>query len=189
MKLTELLLGEMDREVERSRRALEQVPDGKYDWKPHEKSMIFGYLVNMVATIPSWLTMGVKRDELDIAPTDGGKMEQKRLETSGELLEALDKSAAEARAALQNTSDEHLMTPWKLLAGGKVVMETPRYEVYSEEFQRVTLTMAKLAGEKNLDGAALAYVDLTLNCVKCHKHVREVRMTRRSGSLGDALSE
>jgi hypothetical protein len=44
MKRTELLLAELDREVERSRRALEQVPEGKYDWKPHEKSMIFGYL-------------------------------------------------------------------------------------------------------------------------------------------------
>ena len=55
MKLTEYLLAEMDREVDRSRQALEQVPAGKYDWKPHEKSMIFGYLVNMVATIPSGL--------------------------------------------------------------------------------------------------------------------------------------
>ena len=44
MKLTAFLLAELDREVDRSRRALEQVPEGKYDWKPHEKSMIFGYL-------------------------------------------------------------------------------------------------------------------------------------------------
>ena len=36
MKMTELFLGELDREVERSRRALEQVPEGKFDWKPHE---------------------------------------------------------------------------------------------------------------------------------------------------------
>ena len=44
MELTEFFLAELDREVERSRRALEQVPEGKHDWKPHEKSMIFGYL-------------------------------------------------------------------------------------------------------------------------------------------------
>jgi uncharacterized damage-inducible protein DinB len=55
MKLTEFLLAEMDREVERSRRALEQVPEGKYDWKPHEKSMIFGYLAKMIQdTINHW---------------------------------------------------------------------------------------------------------------------------------------
>jgi hypothetical protein len=34
------------------------------------------------------------------------------------------------------------------------------------------------AREKNLDGAALSYVEMTLSCVKCHKHVREVRTTR-----------
>ena len=52
MKLTEFLLSEMDREVERSRRALEQIPADQYDWKPHDRSMKLGYLANMVATIP-----------------------------------------------------------------------------------------------------------------------------------------
>ena len=127
MKLTEFLLAELDREVERSRRALEQVPEGKYDWKPHEKSMIFGYLANMVATIPSWLVMEINQDELDIAPTGGGKFEQKRMDSSGELLKALDKAAAEARSALGKTTDEHLMTNWRLLARGQVVMESPRH--------------------------------------------------------------
>ena len=37
MKLTEFFREELDREVERSRKAVEQVPEGKYDWKPHEK--------------------------------------------------------------------------------------------------------------------------------------------------------
>jgi len=127
MKLTESLLAELDREVERSRRALEQVPEGKYDWKPHEKSMIFGYLANMVATIPSWMTMQITQDELDVAPTDGGKMEQKRMDTSDALLEALDKTAAGARSAFEKTTDEHLMTSWRLLARGQVVMEAPRH--------------------------------------------------------------
>ena len=132
MKLTEFLMAELDREVERSRRALEQVPDGKYDWKPHEKSMIFGYLVNMVATIPLWITMEIAQDELDVAPADGGKMEQKRMDTSGELLEALDKAAAGARSAFEKTTDEHLKTSWRLLARGKVVMEAPRYEMIQD---------------------------------------------------------
>jgi uncharacterized damage-inducible protein DinB len=127
MKLTEFLLAEFDGEVERSRRALEQVPEGKYDWKPHEKSMMFGYLANMVATIPSWIAMTMTKAELDVAPADGAKMEQKRMDTSDELLQALDKTAAEARSAFAETTDEHLMTSWRLLARGNVVMELPRY--------------------------------------------------------------
>ena len=58
------------------------------------------------------------------------------------------------------------------------VLKTPQYEVHSNEFRRTAETLAKMADGKNLDGAALAYVELTLTCVKCHKHVREVRMAR-----------
>jgi hypothetical protein len=58
------------------------------------------------------------------------------------------------------------------------VVKTPRFEVYSNDFQRNAENLARQAKEKNLDGAALAYVDLTLNCVKCHKHIREVNMGR-----------
>ena len=134
MNLTEFLSAELDREVERSRRALREVPEGKYDWKPHEKSMIFGYLANMVATIPMWISMEISQDELDVAPAEGSNMEQKRLDTSEALIEALDKAAAGAREAFAKTTDEHLRTSWRLLAGGKVVMEAPRYEMIQDTF-------------------------------------------------------
>jgi uncharacterized damage-inducible protein DinB len=132
MKLTELLVTELDREVERSRRVLQEAPSGQYDWKPHEKSMIFGSLANMVATMPSWVAMGVTKNELDVAPASGSAMKPEKLETSDALVKALDKSAADARAALKGTNDEFLMTPWKLLARGQVVMETPRYEMIQD---------------------------------------------------------
>ena len=81
MKLTEFFREELDREVDRSRKALEQVPDGQYQWKPHERSMIFGYLADMVATIPTWITMEINRDELDIAPPEGQGTKQAQKET------------------------------------------------------------------------------------------------------------
>ena len=132
MKLTEFFREELDREVERSRKALEQVPDGQYQWKPHERSMIFGYLADMVATIPTWISMEIERDELDIAPAEGKGTKQAQKETKAELLKALDEAAAGARNALEKTSDEHLMTNWKLLAGGNAVMELPRYQFIQE---------------------------------------------------------
>lgn len=134
MKLTEFLSAELDREVERSRRALKEAPEGKYDWKPHEKSMIFGYLVNMVATIPMWISMQINQDDLDIAPAEGEGMERKKLETSAELIEALDKAAAGAREAFAKTTDEHLKTNWQLKAHGNVVLEAPRYEMIQDTF-------------------------------------------------------
>jgi uncharacterized damage-inducible protein DinB len=127
MKLTDYLLEEFNREVERSRRVLEDVPKGKYDWKPHEKSMIFGSLANMVATIPTWIGLEILQNELDVAPSSGSKMEQKRLDDSASLINALDRSAADTRSVLEKTRDEHLKTSWRLLQRGKVVMEQPRY--------------------------------------------------------------
>lgn len=132
MKLTEFFREELDREVERSRKALEQVPDGQYQWKPHEKSMIFGYLADMVATIPTWISMEIDRDELDIAPPEGQGTKKEQKETKAELLKALDEAATGARSALEKTTDEHLMTNWKLLAQGNVVMELPRYQFIQE---------------------------------------------------------
>jgi hypothetical protein len=55
-------------------------------------------------------------------------------------------------------------------------IETPRYQAYSDEFQRITRKMAQQAKEKNIDGVALAYVEMTLTCVKCHQHVRETKL-------------
>src|SRR5215207_6626178 len=123
MKLTEFFREQLDREVERSRKALEQVPEGKYDWKPHEKSMLFGYLADMVATIPTWITMEINRDELDVAPAEGQGPKKAPKETSADLVKALDEAAAEARTALESTTDEHLGTNWKLLARGQVVWQ------------------------------------------------------------------
>ena len=132
MKLTEFLREELDREVERSRKALAEVPTGKFDWKPHERSMIFGYLANMVATIPMWIQMEIERDELDVAPPKGQETRPERKETSEDLIKALDETANGARAALEKTTDEHLRTNWKLLAGGNVVVEEPRYLMIQE---------------------------------------------------------
>jgi uncharacterized damage-inducible protein DinB len=129
MQWIELFISELDREVARSRRALEQVPEGKHDWKPHDKSMIFGYLTEMVATIPTWVTMIVKQDELDIAPKDGPQQPRANRRTSADYIQALDKAAADAKAALESTHEEHLKTNWRLLAGGQVVLEQPRHEM------------------------------------------------------------
>jgi cytochrome c556 len=57
------------------------------------------------------------------------------------------------------------------------VLKTPQYEMNSNDFRRAAETMIQQAKNKNTDGVALAYVDMTLSCVRCHKYVREVRMT------------
>jgi uncharacterized damage-inducible protein DinB len=128
-KLNELLLAEYDREVERSRKALEQMPDGKKEWKPHESSMAFGYLCEMVATIPTWIAMTIQLAEWDIAPKDGPKMKREALNSAEDYRKAHQKATADGRKAIEGVSDEHLQKPWKLLVGGNVVLEMSRYDM------------------------------------------------------------
>jgi uncharacterized damage-inducible protein DinB len=134
MTMTEWFLAELESEAAKSRRVLEQVPSGKRDWKPHERSMDFGYLSELVANIPSWISMAITMDELDIAPKDGPKHKPAPLNTSAELVAALDKAVAQAREALQNTTDAHLATTWRLLAAGQLALEQPRHDVIRDTF-------------------------------------------------------
>ena len=126
MKTTEWILAQLDAEAPRTRRALERVPEGRDDWKPHERSMPLGRLAMLVATMPTWINLVVDKDELDLAPKSGSNVDQKPLRTRAELVQALDKGVAEARQVLQRTTDEHLKKPWRLLMGGNVVSEEPR---------------------------------------------------------------
>lgn len=82
--------------------------------------------------MPSWVAMIVNQDELDLAPAGGPTQRPARMDTSGEFIAALDASIKDAKSALQATTDDHLSTSWRLLAGGKTVMELPRYVVIED---------------------------------------------------------
>src|SRR6266536_557203 len=89
MKITELLRAQLEVEADRTRRALERTPEGREDWKPHEKSMTLGRLAMLVARLPSWLALIIKQDELDLKPPGGSNVDQRPLRTTGELVQAL----------------------------------------------------------------------------------------------------
>lgn len=132
MSIKDFLAAQLEREVHRSRKAIEQMPEGKSDWKPHDKSMQFGYLSDMVATIPTWIVFQLTQDSLDIAPADGSKFPRTPKVTRADYLKALDDAAEKAREAFKNATDEHLNTTWQLKARGNVVQEGPRYEMIQE---------------------------------------------------------
>ena len=127
MTLNELFVAQLDAEAPRTRRALERIPEGREDWKPHDKSMPFGRLAMLVARMPSWFTLIVKEDHVDMRP----------LRTAKDLVEAHDAAVGDARRALLAVTDEHLAKPWKLLAAGKVVNESPRSIVIRDTFMHL----------------------------------------------------
>jgi uncharacterized damage-inducible protein DinB len=134
MKMTDLFQAQLEAEGKRTRRALERVPEGRDDWKPHDKSMPLARLAMLVARMPSWISMVIAQDQLDLNPPGGSNIDQKPLRTADELVQALDAGVASARAALAGVSDEQLMAPWRLLVSGRTVSEDPRHVVLRDTF-------------------------------------------------------
>src|SRR5438132_3837214 len=108
MTFKQLYMEELDREAARTRRALEQVPLGRDDWKPHPKSMPLGRLAGLVASMPSWVSLILERDELDISPPPGqGQYQQP---PTDKLVETHETHVSKAREALTKTNDNYLLT-------------------------------------------------------------------------------
>jgi|SRR6185437_4937646 len=128
MAISQALLPEFDHEIANTRKSLERVPESKFDWKPHTKSMSMGALAGHIATIPTYTKTTFETQQFDVASSGGPRPPE--LKTRAEILSFFDKSAAEARAALAAVSDENLMKPWSLLNAGKPIFTLPRIGVF-----------------------------------------------------------
>src|SRR5262245_12064936 len=134
MNMTEWFLAELQSEAAITRRVLAEVPEGKRDWKPHDRSMPFGYLTDLTANILSWVGLAITLDELDIAPKSGPSYRPAPIQTPAEAIAALDKAAARASEAQQKANGAYLDTPWRLLVGGTLALEQPRRVVIRDTF-------------------------------------------------------
>jgi uncharacterized damage-inducible protein DinB len=126
MSISQALLPEFDQEMANTRKTLERVPEAKFSWKPHDKSGSMIWLASHVADIPSWATMTIKQDSLDMEP-GGKKWEPPPLpKTTKEMLERFDNYVKEARAAIAGVSDAELAKPWSLMGNGQIYFTMPK---------------------------------------------------------------
>ena len=125
MAIKDSILPEFDHEMATSRTVIERVPDGKFDYKPHEKSMSMGVLASHIADMPTWAVVGITQDSLDMAA--GFKPFQAA--SNAELLAAFDKNVALARTAIAGASDETFMKNWSLKNGDTTLMTMPKIAV------------------------------------------------------------
>jgi uncharacterized damage-inducible protein DinB len=139
--VTELLLKEMDQEAETTRKMLACVPDDKYDWKPHEKSMTIRRLATHIADIPTWVDMAINTNELDFANTDH---KEPVINNTKGLLSFLEESLAKGRSALVNSKEEHFEEPWTMRNGDQIYIVCTRYELIRTAYSQIVHHRAQL---------------------------------------------
>jgi uncharacterized damage-inducible protein DinB len=127
MPLIDALLPEFDREMGLTRRALDRVPDGKFDWRPHPTSVSLGQLAEHLTDMPHWTSMTMTQRGTD-APLQRPP-DHVRPSTRAEVLAQFDRLLKEARHNLVGKTDGELNAPWTLKAGGKEVFTMPKMAV------------------------------------------------------------
>jgi uncharacterized damage-inducible protein DinB len=125
MPISEMILPEFDEEMKSTRKMLERVPDGKFDYKPHEKSMALGRLASHVAELPGWAAHTLQTEVLEIQPGQKPFLAS----TRQELLESFDKNVADGHNLIAAASDSDLQKMWTFKYGGQTVFSMPRVAV------------------------------------------------------------
>jgi uncharacterized damage-inducible protein DinB len=122
------LVAEFDREIDRTRKVLQAIPDGAdFAWKPHGKSMAFGRLAAHVSdTNGDWAMHTLSKDRLDWTP----EMTPNDPPTRTALLERFEKQVAEVRPVLATMTPAKWDSNWKFVAGDQTWIDEPKYQVW-----------------------------------------------------------
>jgi uncharacterized damage-inducible protein DinB len=126
MPIIDALLPEFDREMGLTRRLLDRVPDGQFDFKPHPTSRSLGRLAEHLTEMPYWTTSAMTQASIDGMKKPDGYVTP---ETRTALLALFDANLKSGRANLVGKTDGEFQAPWTLKAGGKEVFTMPKIAV------------------------------------------------------------
>ncbi len=126
MNVIELLKKELEEEAAITRKMLAIVPEDKWDWKPHSKSMNMMQLSTHVAEMPEFIAFAVNTDELDFA---ANPYQPTVVKTNAELLDVFNNALAAGRMALDELTDENTLNKrWVLRMGDAILADNSKYE-------------------------------------------------------------
>lgn len=108
-----------------TRKMLSIVPDDKFDYKPHEKSMVMKSLVTHLADLPGWISMVFTSDELDFAKS----YEQPDINNNQQLMDYFEKRYNEGLSTLVPENENVLDKTWTLRHGEKILSADPKIDV------------------------------------------------------------
>jgi uncharacterized damage-inducible protein DinB len=120
------LLNEMEREAQTTRKMLSRIPNDKFDWQPHQKSMNIRRLATHIAELPSWVKMALTTDELDFAKS---AYNPPVINSTGDLLNYFEECLQEGKSQLEKATEEKLAEPWTLRNGETIYSTEPKGDV------------------------------------------------------------
>jgi uncharacterized damage-inducible protein DinB len=141
MKMIEIFLKEMEEEAQTTRKMLQRVPDDKYDWKPHEKSMSIQRLATHIAELPSWVKMAIDTDELNF---DSKSYVPNLVKNNKELMDLFEKSLAEGKTSLSKAKDDLLSKTWIMRNGDTIYSKSTKGEVIRMTYCQIVHHRAQL---------------------------------------------
>jgi uncharacterized damage-inducible protein DinB len=141
MKMTEMFLKEMAMEAETTRKMLSRIPEDKYDWKPHEKSMSIRQLATHIAELPEWVSTAITADELDFEKIPYAP---KNIKNNKELLAILEKSLAGAETDLKKAKDDIMGKEWTMRSGKDIYYTATKGEVIRMSFSQIVHHRAQM---------------------------------------------
>lgn len=126
MSLIQSLLKELNQEAETTRKMLARVPDDKYDWQPHEKSMTIRRLATHIAELPTWVSMTLNTSELDFAKNP---YTVPTINNTKDLLAYFEESLEDGRSTLEKATDQDLDGNWTLRNGDQIYSVNSKADV------------------------------------------------------------
>lgn len=129
MRISDAMLPEVQQEMAQTRKTLARVPDDKFDFKPHEKSMTMGALALHIAMMADWGADTLVNDNFDVAPVGGPAYEMPKAENTAAVLALFDKAVTRFKENLAKTENDAMMKTWSLLQGGTPLFTMPRAAV------------------------------------------------------------
>jgi uncharacterized damage-inducible protein DinB len=132
---------ELERESAITRKMLSIVPNDKYNWQPHPKSMTIRSLAGHIAELPSWIDMALNTTELDFATAPYTAPD---INDTKSLVDHFEKNLETGRKALAIGKEESLEEIWTLRNGEQIYSAEPKADVIRMTLNQITHHRAQL---------------------------------------------
>jgi len=141
MSMISMFLKELNEEAQITRSMFACIPDDKFDWQPHPKSMTIRRLASHIAELPGWVAMALTTDELDF---QANPYTVPVLNTTAEVLAFFEECLVKGKSQLVESAEPLLTEDWTLRSGDHIILVRTKGEVIRMSINQMVHHRAQL---------------------------------------------